>query len=155
MKIGKLILIGGGAWALYKIAGIGQTALTAEKLNIAPTGVKWQGIKSGAVNFDIVYTVVNPSNGNLTVNSLFADVFLPNGSKITSINKSNWNQTVYKESTNNISVPIRIYWTELLSLSKELLNSLKTGKMPKELQIKGFIKVNKLSIEFDELVKVI
>lgn len=152
---GKILLAVAGIFGAVKLMNVGQTKRTADKLMFTPTAAKWKGFKSGSVNFDVIVTVVNPTSANMTINYVFADIFLPGGTKITSLNIENWNKVVKKEATSELIIPVKLFITDLFFLGWKLLNAFKSGKMPKTLQAKGFIRVNKLTVEFDEIITVI
>jgi len=154
---GKILLLGSLAFGLSKLANVGRTANTADKLEFAPSDANWGGIKTSGLkstlNFSLSFDVLNPTRSKMDINFLFCDVFLADGkTKITSITKSNWNYRIEPEDRTRIEIPVKLNLLSLAFLGKAVRNALKEGKTPKQLQLKGYVKVNKLTVPFDEIV---
>ena len=149
---GKILLIGAGAFGLSKVLKLKSTVNTADNLQFNPSKIKWGGLKSGSVNFTLTFDVINPTGADMVINFLFADINLTNGTKITSITKENWNFAIKKEAQTKVDVPVKIFFTDLIFLGRSLRQMLRDGKIPKALQAKGYIKVNKFTVPFDEII---
>lgn len=150
----KLLLIAVGIFGVSKIIDAKNTAKAADSLQFNPTGVKWNGFKNGAFNFDLIYSIINPVNKDITISFLFCDVFFTTGTKLTSINKQNWNFKIQKEAQTTVKVPVKIYLTDILFIGIDLIRQLKNGKLPEALRLKGYIKANDFTVPFDEIVNI-
>lgn len=137
----------------YKILNIGTTAITADSLNFKPSGFKFTGISKGSFNFDLYFDIVNPTQNAITVNFLFSDLFFKDGTLFTSVNLPNYNQRIEKAGVSNIKVPIKLFLTDILFAVGPVWDEIKKGKMPNELQAKGYIRVNKITVPFDEPIQ--
>ncbi|MCF6365287.1 MAG: hypothetical protein L3J35_03700 [Bacteroidales bacterium] len=151
----KLLLAAAGIFGASKLFSAASTAKAADNLQFNPSAVKWQGFKNGAFNFNIIYKIINPVNKDINISFLFCDVFFTTGTKITSINKQNWNLKIQAEAQTSVSVPVKIYLTDLLFIGLDVIRELKAGNFPDKLKLKGYVKVNDFTVPFDETVQVI
>ena len=151
----KLIGLGILAFLGFKALNISKTAITADNLNFKPSGFKFMGFKQGAFNLDLFFDIVNPTQNNLTINFLFCDLFFKDGNLLTSVNLPNYNQTVSKAQVSTLKVPVKIFLTDILFNLSPIFSDIKKGKMPTELQAKGYIRVNKITVQFDEPIKLL
>jgi len=150
MKLIGLAILG---FLGYKALNIGKTAITADSLNFKPSGFKFTGINKGALNFNLFFDIVNPTQNNMTVNFLFCDLFFKDGNLLTSINLPDYNQSISKAQVSTLTVPVKLFLTDILFNVGPVWKEIKAGKMPTELQAKGYIRVNKITVQFDEPIK--
>ncbi len=153
--IGKVLLTVLGAFGVSKLLSAGKTAKAADNLQFNPTAVKWSGFQNGAFNIKLTFSIINPTNTNVNISFLFCDVLFKTGTKITSINKENWNFVIKKESESEVDIPVKIYLSDLLFLGIGLIRQLRNGRYPKELNLKGYVKANDFTVPFDEIIEVI
>jgi hypothetical protein len=152
MKIIGLAILG---FLGYKAFNLGTTALTADNLNFKPSGFKYTGIKSGALNFNLYFDIVNPTQNSMKVNFIFADIFFTDGTLLTSINLPNYDKTITKAQVSTLEVPVKLFLTDVLFAVGPVWDAIKKGKMPNELQAKGNVRVNNMTFPFDEPIKLL
>jgi len=134
----------------YFIIKGAKTKNTADKLDISLEAVNWRGWSGGGVNFDVKLNVNNPTGSDITLNYLYLNVFLES-LKLTTINKENWNKVIAKEHNSVITIPVKLYLTDLLFMGWKLINMFRSGKKPSKVRIQGTVRANNFSVEIDEI----
>ena len=150
----KLLLIAASIFGAKTLFDAGTTVKAANSLKFNPTGIKWKGFKNGSFNFDLIFTIINTSNKIITISFLFCDIYFTTGTKLTSINKQNWNLKIQEEAQTTVKIPVKLFLTDILFIGIDLIKRFKNGKLPKALQLKGYIRVNDFTISFDEIVNI-
>ena len=150
----KLLLFAAGAFGLSKILNLKQTAETADSLDVKPSAFNYVSASWNSVTFQLTLKILNPTKNNLTINFVFADVFLLDGTLLTSISLPNYNQTVLKENVTEIKVPVKIQSIDAALNVISLWKKIKSGTLPDKLNIKGYIKANKITVPFEETIKI-
>lgn len=148
-----------GLWLL----GIGAAALGASylyavqnagaNLHSTITKVSWKGIKGGVLVLGITIQSSNPTNQDLYIDSGDLNVYLPEGKILARINHA-FGKTMpilaNATSSNELDVNIDLNLGTILNLGPEIINAIKTGKLPQYLEIKGNLVVNGLPTQYDE-----
>jgi hypothetical protein len=82
-------------------------------------------------------------------------LFFKDGNLLTSVNLPNYNQTVSKAQVSTLKVPVKLMLTDILFNVGPIWSEIKKGKMPTELQAKGYVRANKITVQFDEPIKLV
>lgn len=144
-----ILLLGGGAAAVYGITKAVNLGTSAKKLSLDFKDVLYKGIKSWMLNLNVRFNVVNPSGSNFVIEFVSLDIKLPDGKVISQIREPNLNKTIDKVGITTIEL---VSQTNLLSaglsLANEIINFF-TGKLP-VLTIVGTIRANGFAFEVNE-----
>lgn len=151
----NLFLIGAGIGIATLLAKGAAVAKASENVSLNVASVKWKGWKNGALNFDTKLSIQNPTAAAVNVNNLLLDIHLENGAKITTINRPNWNQRIEKEDITTVSIPVKLYLSDLISVGWNFIKLVKDDKRPKNVTIKGSARLNGVPTTINETVKVL
>jgi hypothetical protein len=150
----KILLAAAAVFGLSKILNLGQTALTADSLEVKPSAFKFVSASWNSFTFQLSLKILNPTRNNLKINFVFADVSVSDGTVLTSIRLPDYNKTVMKENETGVKIPIKITSADALLNVAPLWKKIKNGSIPDTLNVKGYIKANNITVPFNENIKV-
>lgn len=139
-----LTLIGSAIAVLFLRDAL-RTKAAGDKLIMDIDKVVWKGIKNFSINIDIVFKCSNPTGKKLTFNYLFLDIYLDDKA-IAKIREENMNLSIPASGSSKLPVSISV---PLTSLGSAALNIISTGKIPNKALIKGNLKVNDYTSEYN------
>jgi hypothetical protein len=124
-----------GGLLVYSFAQMGGTAAG---LQMSVAGVRWRGLNGLSLVLDLDLNMSNPSRANLAIGSILIDISVE-GQPFAEINEPGFNQEVAPQANSVITFPVRI---ALTSLPSSIRNLILAGRLPRQLEFTGQIRVN-------------
>jgi len=150
--VAKVLFVGGAIIMTPIIYNAVTTYLAADKIDFMPTGISNLDVSHGSLDFNLNYSLSNPSNKEIDVTYLLLNLSFENGPTVATIVKTDKLQ-ILPGATVNGSVPV--VCSDLVHLGVDLLSNIiswiqtKSIQLPKNLRLAGRTIANGFTVPFD------
>lgn len=156
MKGSTVALIIGSGFVVWKGYELASLANAGDRLKVDPLSVSYKGKSNGQLHFALNMEGTNPTDTALEIDGLTLDIGLEHGqlAKIRAEKNTVWRgKSLPANSVTQMSVPFDVsILSAVITLGAEIVASITTGTLPKEVAIKGEIKVNGIPVTYDEKI---
>jgi hypothetical protein len=150
-------MVGIGAFVAYEVYNLAALSNAGDRLKVDPVDVSVLKPKNLALLFKLNMKGANPSGTELRIDGVYIDVSLPGAGQVAMIRAGlaelGGGLKLAANTVTDFSIPFQVTLLSLaLTVGSTAVSALTTGQLPKEVNVKGEIKVNGIPVAYDQRI---